>query len=268
VAARRSRFSGQVKFTSSSDKIQPTFRFHEGAQKNFTAFSNYASAEWETNQEQFNEEYYRRVVVKALLFRRTKELVGKQAWYEGGYRANIIAYTIAKFAQLLQFEGIGKLLDFKTLWNRQDVTPAIDRQLMLIAEHVFRVIVAPQGGFQNVTEWCKKELCWTRARDTQIPFVKDLAPELVARDDEQIVKKDAAAQQIIVTGIQAQTVVVELGGDYWRALQTWARQKQLLTPTDESFLNVAASMPRKLPSEKQCTNEASPQTDEMYFHRA
>jgi hypothetical protein len=187
-----------------------------------------------------------------MLFRRTEELVGKQAWYEGGYRANIVAYTIAKFAQLLQFEGIGKLLDFKTLWNRQDVTLAIDRQLMLIAERMFRVIVAPQGGFQNVTEWCKKELCWTRARDTQIPFVKDLTPDLIEREDEQVIKRAAATQQIIITGIEAQTKVVELGDEYWRGLRTWARQKQLLSPTDESFLNVATGMPRKLPSEKQC----------------
>jgi hypothetical protein len=225
----------------------------QGAQKNFTAFSTYASAEWEKDQEQFNEEYYRRVVVKAMLFRRTEELVGKQTWYEGGYRANIVAYTIAKFAQLLQFEGIGKLLDFKTLWNRQDVTPAIDRQLMLIAEHMFRVIVAPQGGFQNVTEWCKKELCWQRARDTQIPFVKDLAPELVARDEEQIVKKDAAAAQVIVSGIQAQTNVVELGAAYWRTLQTWGRQRQLVSPDDDSILGIATAMPKKIPTEKQCT---------------
>ena len=118
---------------------------------------------------------------------------------------------------------------------------------------MFRVIVAPQGGFQNVTEWCKKELCWSRARDTQIPFAKDLGPELIEREVEQVTKKAAAAQQIVVTGIEAQTRVVELGGDYWRAIQAWARQKQLLSPTDESFLNVAATMPRKLPSEKQCT---------------
>ena len=142
----------------------------QGAQKNFTAFSNYASAEWDRNQEQFNEEYYRRVVVEAMLFRRTEELVGKQTWYEGGYRANIVAYTIAKFAHILQFEGVGKFLDFKALWNRQDITPAIDRQLIRIAEHMFRIIVAPQGGFQNVTEWCKKELCWNRARGVPHPI--------------------------------------------------------------------------------------------------
>ena len=50
----------------------------QGAQKNFTAFSTYASAEWEKDQEQFNEEYYRRVVVKAMLFRRTEEFVGNK----------------------------------------------------------------------------------------------------------------------------------------------------------------------------------------------
>ena len=124
---------------------------------------------------------------------------------------------------------------------------------MLIAEHMFRVIVAPQGGFQNVTEWCKKELCWQRARDTQIPFVKDLAPELVARDEEQIIKKDAAAAQVIVSGIQAQTNVVELGAAYWRTLQTWGRQRQLVSPDDDSILGIATAIPKKIPTEKQCT---------------
>lgn len=225
----------------------------QGAQKNFIAFSNYASSAWEKNQEQFNEEYYRRVVVKGMLFRRTEELVGKQPWYEGGYRANIVAYTIAKFAQILQFEGTGKLLDFKAIWNRQDVTPAIDRQLTLIAEHMFRIIVAPQGGFQNVTEWCKKEICWIRARDTQVPFFKDLTPELIEREDEQHIKKSAAEDQLIITGIQAQTKVVELGAIYWRELQAWGRQRQLLSPEDDSFVTVAAAIPKKIPTEKQCS---------------
>ncbi len=224
----------------------------QGAQKNFINFSNYASGEWEKTPDQFNEEYYRRVVVKAMLFRRTEELVGKQAWYEGGYRANIVAYTIAKFSQLLQFEGVGKLLDFKTIWNRQSLTPAIDQQLILIAEQMFGIIVAPQGGFQNVTEWCKKEICWVRARDTRVPFLKDLAPELIGRDEEQVIKKDAQTEQAVVTGIQAQMAVVELGAASWRALQGWGRQRQLLSLDDDSILNVATVMPKKIPTEKQC----------------
>jgi len=224
----------------------------QGAQKNFINFSNYASTEWEKNPDQFNEEFYKRIVVKALLFRRTEELVGKQSWYQGGYRANIVAYTVAKLANLVQFDGIGKLLDFKALWNRQSLTPAIEQQLLVIAERMVGIIVAPEGGFQNVTEWCKKELCWQRARDTKITLLQELGSELAGREEEQITKKDAQVQQSVMTGIQIQTLVVELGPAYWRALQTWARQKQLLSPTDDSIVTVAAAMPRKLPTEKQC----------------
>jgi hypothetical protein len=224
----------------------------QGAQKNFINFSNYASAEWEKTPDQFNEEFYKRIVVKALLFRRTEELVGKQSWYQGGYRANIVAYTIAKLANLVQFDGIGKLLDFKALWNRQSLTPAIEQQLLVIAERMFAIIVAPEGGFQNVTEWCKKELCWQRARDSKITLLRELGSELTAREEEQITKKEAQVQQIALTGIQIQTLVVELGPAYWRALQAWARQRQLLSPTDDSFVAVAVGMPKRLPTEKQC----------------
>jgi hypothetical protein len=224
----------------------------QGAQKNFVAFSNYAAGEWEKNPDQFNEEYYRRVVVKAMLFRRTEELVGQQPWYQGGYRANIVAYTMAKFAHLLQFEGIGKLLDFKTVWNRQALSSAIVWQLTQIAEQLFPVIVTPEGGFQNVTEWCKKELCWNRARDKEIPLLKELGRELIEREEETLSKKDAQARQSVMTGIQIQTAVVELGPTYWRALQSWALPRQLLSPTDDSIVTVATAMPRKLPTEKQC----------------
>ena len=223
----------------------------QGAQKNFMAFSTYASTEWDKNPEQFNEEYYRRVVVKAMLFRRTEELVSEQKWYEGGYRANIVAYTIAKFSHLIMFESIGKLFDFKQVWNRQSLGPAIEKQLILIAEQMLLVIVSPEGGFQNVTEWCKKEICWTRARDAKVPFVKEIASDLIGREEEQVVKKDAQVQQTIVSGIQVQSRVIELGSSYWRELQGWGRQRQLLSPDDDSILSVAIAIPKKVPTEKQ-----------------
>jgi hypothetical protein len=35
-------------------------------------------------------------------------------------------------------------------------------------------------------------------------------------------------------------------------MQDWGRQRQLVTPDEDSFLSVAVAMPRKLPTEKQC----------------
>ena len=146
----------------------------------------------------------------------------------------------------------GKFLDFKALWNRQALTPAVEQQLLLIAESMFEIIVAPQARFQNVTEWCKKELCWQRARDKEIPVLKELRTELTEREEHILAKKEAQTRQSAMTGIQIQTVVFELGAAYWQALQAWGRQRQLLSPSDESFVKVASGMPGKLPTEKQC----------------
>lgn len=223
----------------------------QGAQKNFLAFSNYISAAWEKNSDEFNEEYYRRAIVKAIIFRRIEKLVSEQSWYEGGYRANIVAYTMAKLAHVIQFESIGKLLDFRAVWNRQALSPAMEKQLGLIAHSVFQIIVEPEGGFQNVTEWCKKELCWTRARDTKIPFIEDLGTELVDPGVELQVKQDARITQKVVTGIELQAQVVNLGPTFWSTLQQWGRRQSLLGPTEDSLLSVAAAMPRKLPTERQ-----------------
>jgi len=224
---------------------------NQGAQKNFMSFSTYVQSEWDVNPEQFNEEYCRRVAVKAMLFRRTEELVSSQSWYQGGYRANVVAYTIAKFAHLIQFEGTGDSFDFKACWARQSLTPAIEAQLTQVAGEVFKVIVSPDGGLQNVTEWAKKEVCWHRVQALHISLQRGLASELVGREVDRTVTRDAEAQQAIATGIEIQTTVVELGNQYWRELHAWAKSRSLLSPEEESFLLVACGMPRRLPSEKQ-----------------
>lgn len=224
----------------------------QGAQKNFLVFSNFVTDEWERNTEQFNEEFYKRVVVKALIYRRAEELVSKQDWYDGGYRANIVAYTVAKFSNLIMFGGIGKLLNFRAIWNKQSLSEVMERQLMVIAEKAFRIIIQPQGGFQNVTEWCKKEICWQRLRDSEVPFLPDLGSDLIDPEEDKLNKKDAQGAQAIMTGIQLQSSVVQSGGTYWQAMLNWGRERQLLSPDEQSFLTVGATIPRKLPSEKQC----------------
>jgi len=223
----------------------------QGAQKNFLAFANHISTEWEKNPDEFNEEYYRRAIVKAIIFRRTEKLVSEQAWYEGGYRANIVAYTVAKLSNLIQFHGVGKLVDFRAIWNRQALSAAMEQQIAAVAKQVFDTIVHPEGGFQNVTEWCKREICWTRARDAKISLASELANELVEPDIERQAKRQAVTTQKVVTGIEVQTQVVELGPTFWSRLQRWGRLKSLLGPTEDSLLTVAAGIPRKIPTERQ-----------------
>ena len=47
------------------------------------------------------------------------------------------------------------------------------------------------------------------------------------------------------------TYVVEKGGNYWAELRDWNRTARKLTAKEMGVLNIACSIPRKIPSDKQ-----------------
>ena len=99
---------------------------------------------------------------KAILFLRTEKLVSEQYWYQGGYRANIVTYTIALLSHLVS--GHRKVFDFEQLWKRQALPNELEPTLQELAKAVFEVLTQPPEGMSNVTEWSKKEACWKRVQ--------------------------------------------------------------------------------------------------------
>ena len=64
------------------------------------------------------------------------------------------------------------------------------------------MVVSPEGGFQNVTGWAKKEICWQQVQRLRIPLDQEVAKQLVAREDDRLVKKEAESQQEARGGIE------------------------------------------------------------------
>jgi hypothetical protein len=222
-----------------------------GAQKNFMAFAQWVGEQWKQSDIDFNEEFFRNAVAKSILFRHTERLVTRQSWYQNGYRANIVAYTIALLTSLIKSQTPDKALDLKGIWTTQDVSSNLDSQLALIAKSAFDVIVAPSHGFQNVTEWCKKEICWQRVRETEVPINRAFIRELVGQDEIRGAKKNARTQQQMNSGIEAQTSVVTLGAGYWLKLGEWGRKNKLLSAKDEKLLKIATKIPQTIPTDWQ-----------------
>jgi hypothetical protein len=224
----------------------------KGAQKNFLKFAEAIGARWTKGDAEFSEEYFTKAIARAILFRHTERMVSSQTWYQNGYRANIVAYTIAMLSLMIERYGRGKVMDFRSIWNRQGVSEVLDAQLAVIARVVFDVIVAPEG-VQNVTEWCKKELCWQRVQAIDLPLLPRFVEDLADRNDARAEEAEARAQQKQDNGISAQSEVVSLGSDYWRELKTWANRNADMTPSEISVIGVAARIPDRLPSDKQST---------------
>ena len=92
-----------------------------GAQTCFMWFANITDAAWEEDNEQFNEKYYQEAVALTIMHRYLEKAIPMQHWYESGYRANVITYSIASLHHLLSKQKAGLKLDLAMIWIRQTV---------------------------------------------------------------------------------------------------------------------------------------------------
>jgi hypothetical protein len=142
-----------------------------GAEKNFTLFS-----EWlDQHSVTVDKNYCRHLVAKAILFRRSDKLVARQNF--GGYKANIVAYTVAKLVH-----ATGGRLDLDRIWRTQDLSLATREAVIELSALVQKVITSPPGGRTHVGEWAKKDECWDTVRDIDWVIPGQLETELVEID--------------------------------------------------------------------------------------
>jgi hypothetical protein len=221
----------------------------KGAQKNFAHFAGQIGIEWKKQPDAFNEDFYRHAVAKALIFRATEEIVTEQSWYQGGYRANVVAYALAKMGY--DCEQREEFVDFDAIWRAQGVSENMGAALALVAEAVHDVLVSPSGGISNVTEWAKQQACWARVKALEIDWPEAWLNELIDKDRLKEGKRTGIKEQKLLNGIEAQALVVSAGGQLWGQLSAWGQARKLLSPTEVGILQVAASVPSKIPSEKQ-----------------
>lgn len=231
---------------------KPTY-VNLGAQKNFAQYAKRIGQEWAKNPDNFNELYYKRAIARAILFRKTERIVSTQSWYSGGYRANIVAYTLALLSKLCA--DMGKSFDFMKVWEIQDITDVMRDAIEITAKVVFDSIMSPMAGISNISEWCKKEACWDRCQlksgELRSLLPKPFLSGLV--DKENIVEevKSAAKVQKIDNGIEAQKKVMSIPAAKWRQIMADGNKKNLFSQMETGILQVASQIPAKIPSEKQ-----------------
>ncbi|MDX2111035.1 MAG: AIPR family protein [Verrucomicrobiota bacterium] len=221
----------------------------KGAQKNFAYFAREISDEWDKNSDVFNESFYKHAIAKAIVFKEVEKLVTKQPWYQGGYRANIVAYAISKLAH--EVDQSGRVVDFETIWNTQKLPPEMRDAITGISKAVLDVMMDTPSGSSNVTEWAKQQACWHSVATLEYNLPDGLTDELVTKNEQRETDRSAIKGQKILNGIQAQTLVVKAGGQFWRDVRAWGSSRKLLSPMQTGILDVAASIPNKIPSDKQ-----------------
>lgn len=221
-----------------------------GAQKNFAAYAKRVSDTWDEDDTVFNDRYYKRAVARGIVFRALEALVSRQPWYQGGYRANIVAYTQALFIKYVH--EAKREVDWDGIWGKQGISANLSSVLVEIAEMVNTFITDTPEHVRNVTEWCKRRPCWEGLQKLDYNLPTSILQELPTNLEEKAKQSEAIQQRKVDDGIGAQTFVVEKGGTYWLHLNTFCIENKIsLTQKERGILDIAVLIPQKIPSERQ-----------------
>ena len=265
TAAKKEQFlrrnpRSQVITKTDLAKVETCFAFLpdiacKGAEKAFVTFAERITKEWkdESRRSAYGDDWYRGAVARMILFRTTEGLVSRAPWYEGGYRAQIVAYATARLAALAKARSDGGRLDYMKVWSAQRAGDVLERQLLAVAENMMRVLRDPPLAGQNISEWAKQQACREKALGTDVPVAAGFDAFLLAREDVRSEKRDDQQNQRVAEGLDAVVEVMDGGPALWAAIRDYARANRLITSGDEGLLTVACAVPNKVPQDWQAT---------------
>ena len=221
-----------------------------GAQKNFGDFAKSLEARWGTDGEAITDSWFRRLIGKAIIFRALEPIVSAAPWYEGGYRANIVTYSIAKLVNDMM--KIDKAIDLDRIWKTQTIPPALADALRITAAEAQYIILNPVGSVRNIGEWAKKQACWKILGERNLAYDDELDGVLIDLEELRDRDKSERGSADLEEGIVNQTRVFELGGAFWRELINFGNQKRALSEKEAQILKICSEVPSKIPTERQC----------------
>jgi len=191
---------------------------------------------------------FKTLVALAILFRRIEELHDDMEFQ--GFRANAVTYSMARLSH-----DCGRHLDVEAIWRNQSIPESLEAALKLIIPGVRDVIVNPPPSQRNVTEWCKKDDCWTAVLGRRIQT-----------DLGQIILSKGGSEPLPLSGAPApseheQRLINNIGAispEVWFSVSSWAKNTSSLQSWQRglSFSLGRLSVTAKAPTIKQSVQGA------------
>lgn len=231
----------------------------KGAQSNFQAFAQEISTLWDKGEAERaklnNPQYFKDTVSLAIMYNQVGDVVSKQPWYTGSFRANVVTYSIAMLRHLLAVQYPKCSLNFEIIWRNQDLPPLLKKIFVRLTKLVYEEIVNTRDGITNITQRCKQKRFWDTMPDHVSLELSELG-EIEALLITDVAKKqtDKQAQEIgrLLSGIESQRFVIEKGVTFWTEIREFVYENQKIDLSQREQSALTTAIRGRLPSEGAC----------------
>lgn len=166
-----------------------------------------------------DQRYFEQLIAKAILFRQTERIVSTRQF--GGYRANIVTYTIARICHATQDR-----IDLAAIWRRQALSSALSSAIHDLCVPVQHTLTNPPSG-ANIGEYCKRPDAWGRVESIRWTVPDALTAELA---DPRAHRLPQATADRAAEDSPEMTRAALVPSVTWTNCAQWAKQTNQLQP--------------------------------------
>ena len=207
----------------------------KGGEKCMSFFAEHIDKEFQNNPNNFNDQFFRKAISYAILFKATDKLVKDSEWFrsETYSKPYIVAYTISKIIASLPS---GYCLDFDKIWKKQELYDSLTSEIKKVAFLTNKFINGYSG---NIREYCSKEDTWKKYKEYPISLNlkkdKDLCSLEYMEQENRVLKKEKKSSD----DANLMVSVYECGGTYWTRLRDEGIAREILSSKEIDLLNLA-----------------------------
>lgn len=218
---------------------------------NFSRFAKTIDNLYENSKESINEVYFSKCVCAVIIFDILDQLINKADWYPtGGNKAQITPYAIAKLMTLIPND---KDIDWKLIWQKQTIYPALANELMRISYIVHDFFMKEANG-GIVRTIARRTEIWNRCKEIPYTLSNEFVSSLISKTEIKQEEVTAKKERRFNNNIDISVEVFNLGEAYWRKVYSALSKEEILSYGDLSFINGIADYIKRysLPSSAQC----------------
>jgi hypothetical protein len=204
-----------------------------GGQKNFVHFME--SVTRSRSAAEPDPEFYRKLVAKALLFKRAEKIARQHGF--PAYRANAVTYTLA----LLAYRTAGRI-NLEDVWNQQHV-PGVVADAIYDWMPIVHEQLVTSAASRNVTEWCKREECWHKVQMIEVELPPTLEVELALGQPLPTVGDAGGKRGVGLSAADRENIarVMQISAEEWIHICGWGARSGSLQPWQIGIATTLAS---------------------------
>ena len=218
---------------------------------NFSRFAERIDDIYNNHKDDINETFFKKSIDSVIIFDTLDYMISKASWYpKGGNKAQITPYTISKLMSLIPKD---KDIDWKTIWQKQTLYPALASELMKLAyvTHNF-LLKEANGGLVRTISRTRK--VWDDFKDVKFDLSDEFIASLISKEETKTEERAAKRAHKFNSDIDNSVEIFKLGAVYWHKIYNDLVKSSILSYGDCAFIKGIADyiIKNRLPSPAQC----------------